>query len=405
MSFDLLRWFAEVSSKDWIWYAKYLSANDTLATGGHQVGLYIPKVVFGTLFPTAASSRTLNPSHTFTAVVASEGREREVRAIWYNNRVLGQGTRDECRITRWGGRDSPILDPEATGSLCIFACRLGTSQDVEECRIWLCGDLVEEEIAQDWLGFVEPGSGVMVSPTGQQLLDVTIAEADSPCVLSPEKLPAGWAASFPDAAAIAALSVDRLPSARRRPPDDRLVLRRECEYQLFRSVEEVHVLPRARDGFASVDEFVSYANAVTNRRKSRSGSSLELQVRTIFEEEGLPHSHDAISESNKRPDFLFPSANRYSDPAWPPNRLRMLAVKTTCKDRWRQVIDEAARIPVKHLLTLQQGVSLSQHRQMAASGVRLVVPTTLQGSYPREVRDSLLSLEDFIQETARICVD
>lgn len=402
MSFDLLRWFAEVASPDWIWYAKYLAANDTLATGGHQVGLYIPKVVFGTLFPTAASSHTPNPSHTFPALVASEGNERVVRAIWYNNRVLSRGTRDECRITRWGGQSSAILDPEATGSLCIFAFRLGATGDAEECRVWLCRDLVEEDIAQEWLGFVEPGSGVLVSPAGQQLLDVAIAETESPCVLRPERMPAEWLESFPDPAELAARAVTNLPTARRKAPDDRLILRRDCEYQLFRSVEEVHVLPRVREGFGSVDQFIGYANTVTNRRKSRSGTSLELQVKAILEEEGLPFSHDAVSEANKRPDFLFPAAERYRDPEWPADKLRMLAAKTTCKDRWRQVIDEAARIPVKHLLTLQQGVSVSQFRQMDASGVRLVVPRQLHGAYPPEVRSSLLSLVEFIAE-ARSC--
>ena len=38
-------------------------------------------------------------------------------------------------------------------------------------------------------------------------------------------------------------------------------------------------------------------------------------------------------------------------------RSRMLAAKTTCHDRWRQLIDTAGPIPVKHLLTLQEGVS------------------------------------------------
>ncbi|MBK7349911.1 MAG: type II restriction endonuclease [Gemmatimonadetes bacterium] len=403
MSFDLLRWFAEVASQDWIWYAKYLAANDTLATGGHQVGLYIPKVVFGTLFPTAVSSHTPNPSHTFPAVVASEGRERVVRAIWYNKRVLGQGTRDECRITRWGGQSSDILDPEATGSLCIFAFRLGSTRDAEECRVWLCRDLVEEDIAQDWLGFVDPGSGALVSPSGQQLPDVAISEADSPCVLSPERMPAEWLKSFPDPTELAARAVSNLPTARRKPPDDRLLLRRDCEYQLFRSVEEVHVFPRVQEGFCGVDEFVGYANAVTNRRKSRSGSSLELQVKTILEEEKLPFSHDAVSEANKRPDFLFPSADRYRDEGCPPSKLRMLGVKTTCKDRWRQILEEADRVPYKHLLTLQRGVSSTQFKQMNSSGIRLVVPSALHTSYPKEVQGSLLTFADFIAEARAAC--
>jgi hypothetical protein len=35
-------------------------------------------------------------------------------------------------------------------------------------------------------------------------------------------------------------------------------------------------------------------------------------------------------------------------PAKPDARLLMLSVKTTCKDRWRQVVTGADRIAVKH---------------------------------------------------------
>jgi hypothetical protein len=55
----------------------------------------------------------------------------------------------------------------------------------------------------------------------------------------------------------------------------------------------------------------------------------------------------------------------------------MLAAKTTCKDRWRQILNEADRIPAKHLLTLQEGVSEGQFREMNDAGVRLVVPRAL----------------------------
>jgi len=71
-------------------------------------------------------------------------------------------------------------------------------------------------------------------------------------------------------------------------------------------------------------------------------------------------------------------------------------VKTTCRDRWRQILNEADRIRVKHLLTLQEGISENQFREMTESGVRLVVPTGLHDAYSEAVRPHLLSLESFI---------
>ena len=35
-------------------------------------------------------------------------------------------------------------------------------------------------------------------------------------------------------------------------------------------------------------------------------------------------------------------------------------VKSTCKDRWRQVLSEADRIPNKHLFTLEAAISENQ---------------------------------------------
>ncbi len=74
----------------------------------------------------------------------------------------------------------------------------------------------------------------------------------------------------------------------------------------------------------------------------------------------------------------------------------MLAAKTTCKDRWRQILNEADRIQVKHLLTLQEGVSENQFKEMTEAGVKLVVPRALHDSYPKDIRQNLLSLKEFI---------
>ena len=81
----------------------------------------------------------------------------------------------------------------------------------------------------------------------------------------------------------------------------------------------------------------------------------------------------------------------------------MLGAKTTVKDRWRQILNEARRIEKKHLLTLQEGVSTEQFREMQDEGVTLVVPKPLHKHYPDAVRPKLVSLTDFIAETRVVC--
>ena len=117
-------------------------------------------------------------------------------------------------------------------------------------------------------------------------------------------------------------------------------------------------------------------------------------------EEGLranvDFTHKPVIEGGKRPDFLFPSQTAYEDVAFPTARLRMLAAKTTCKDRWRQITNEADRIIEKHLLTLQEGVSEGQFKEMTEAGVKLVVPDGLHDAYPATVKPHLITFESFL---------
>jgi hypothetical protein len=112
-----------------------------------------------------------------------------------------------------------------------------------------------------------------------------------------------------------------------------------------------------------------------------------------------------VIESGKRPDFLFPSQAAYEDPDFPTSRLRMLAVKTTCKDRWRQITREADRIEAKHLLTVQEGVSEAQFREMREADVQLVVPAGLHDAFPKSVRPYLITFESFIADVRLLALD
>ncbi len=133
------------------------------------------------------------------------------------------------------------------------------------------------------------------------------------------------------------------------------------EYMLFRSIEQERYGVLISNRFSSVDDFILVANRVLNRRKSRAGKSLEHHLAAIFEGNSICYQEQAITEGNKKTDFLFPSQDAYHDSAFPAKKLISLADKTTCKDRWRQIINEADRLRGnnKFLCTLQQGISES----------------------------------------------
>ncbi len=392
------RWVEAVRLCSALVYAKRLAANDTLATGAHQAGPYIPKDFLFLVLPEIHRPDRGNPDIRFPLRIESHGGDTaQVRAIWYNNRLRGK-TRDEARITNFGGAESPLLDPANTAALTLFAF---TRRDTgPACQVWICTTLAEEEHAESYVGPVEPGAGVVWEPSTGNVVPQTPARVRPSCRLSADQIPSEWLRDFPSGAEIIRKTLDLLPVGSA-SPDDRLLRRRDCEYEVFLSVEEAVVLPTVKEGFATMEAFLARAQSVLQRRKSRSGRSLELHVKEILTEEGLVEGrdfqHNVESDPGRRPDFLFPSQAAYRDYNFPTDRLAMLATKTTCRDRWRQVCNEADRIEQKHLLTLQEGVTRDQHDEMRASGIRLVVPRSLHSRFPESVREDVITLGEFLR--------
>jgi len=399
---DLSDWLDEHARQDIIWYVKRLSANDTGANGAHQGGPYIATDFLFRLFPQINRTDIKNPDTWFDLYVDSHAAHHKARVVYYNNKFF-DGTRNEARLTNFGGGGSALLDHENTGALTVFAFRLGDNGASLDCHVWVCDRAVEEDIVEDRTGPVEPGRHLV----WQAYLTHPIVMSNKSCWLEPAQMPPGWLHEFPTGAEIVRKSVELRPLGNT-PADTRLLKRSACEYELFRSIEQALELPRIQAGFRTVDDFTSHALSVLNRRKSRVGRSLELHVREIFLEDGLNEGRDfswqPISELNKKPDFLFPSQDAYQDFGFPEHRLRMLAVKTSCKDRWRQITSEANRISQKHLLTLQEGVSINQFNEMFHAGVRLVIPAELTGRVPEEIRPHLQTLESFIGDVRLLAV-
>ena len=389
---DLTDWIREndFAQDDVIWCIKRLSANDTLATSAHQAGPYMPRDFMFEVFPGIDRPSDRNPDAEFDLYVDSHADHRKVRAIWYN-----QKSRNEVRITRFGGSSSALLDPDSTGALAIFSFRPARGRSGQECHVWVCDSASEEDLVLDTVGWVEPGTFRFAGRQGF----ANLADRNRDCHLARHEIPPDWLDRFPNAEALLNKAIELRPLDGL-DPDERLIRRRDCEYEMFQSVEEAFALPAVQQGFATMEDFIAFAQTTLQRRRVRSGRSFELHTRHIFVEEGLlerqDFTHGAESESGKRPDFLFPSKACYDDPNYPTDRLRMLAVKTTCRDRWRQVTAEADRIQTKHLLTLQEGVSEGQFAQMKGAGIHLVVPAALFDSYPSSLRPELTTLESFI---------
>ena len=147
---------------------------------------------------------------------------------------------------------------------------------------------------------------------------------------------------------------------------------------------------------ADVDGFLKFSLAIQNRRKSRAGLSFEHHLKAVFKAHGLRFDHAATTEGKATPDFLFPGGKEYHDPAFPVERLTLLGSKSTCKDRWRQVLSEGARIKKKHLVTLEPSISENQTMEMQAHNLQLVLPRSLHVTYKPAQQAWLIDVKDFV---------
>jgi hypothetical protein len=192
-------------------------------------------------------------------------------------------------------------------------------------------------------------------------------------------------------------------------PDAAIMGWMEREEILFRTLEKHLIAEQLSSGSffvlespsggsdVDVDGFLSYSLSIQNRRKSRAGQALENHVEQLFISRNICFARAKATENNSKPDFIFPGIAEYRDSAFDVARLTMLGAKSTCKDRWRQVLAEAARISHKHLLTLEAAISENQTNEMRSQNLQLIVPAALRGTYSQRQQQWLMNVDDFIR--------
>lgn len=186
-------------------------------------------------------------------------------------------------------------------------------------------------------------------------------------------------------------------------PDGALLRWYDREEKMFMCMERHLIQERLRTGFTTssgvdVDAFIRFSLSVNNRRKSRAGLSLENHLEALFIAHSIRYSHTPVTENKSRPDFIFPSIKLYHEGRYPADQLTMLGSKTSAKDRWRQVLEEADRIDRKHLITLEGAISENQTNEMISRHLQLVVPREIHETYSERQQSWLYSVEDFLCE-------
>ena len=363
-------------------FCKFISANDAGATGAHQSGFYIPKSCWSLMFD-KQGVKGENCEH-FITIKWQDDFETDSRFIYY-----GTGTRNEYRLTRFG-KGFPFLEEANVGDLIIL-CRvdihyyegyvLSTDDDIEDffTAFNLSSDQTNKLIEKNSLYSPEEALKTLFD---NFIKSISIFPATE------------IMAAFARETYIKAFSVK--DSTILSNPDNILLKWIASEYELFKAFEIKLYGERINKPFSSVEELIVFSNKILNRRKSRAGKSLEHHLSEIFLKSGLQFDQQVITEDSKKPDFIFPGSYEYHNPNFPADNLIFLGAKTTCKDRWRQILNEADRIAVKHLFTLQQGISKNQLAEMYKNDVCLVVPQQYLDSFDRSFREKILTLKQFV---------
>lgn len=365
-------------------FCKFLSANDTGETGGHQSGIYIPKNSVPLIFDTPGIKG--QNKEKFNKIKWQDDFETDAHFKYY-----GQGTRNEYRITGFG-RNFPFLKPHYTGSLVVILKQKDLSYK---------GYVLETE---DEIEYFLEYFGITPTETNC-LLNTDLTSLDEKENIAIQEFIKTLKTDFPtsEQMSLAAQRIqnfvfDHEENIQVRP-DDKLLDWTEVEYRLFRAIEHERYGVLIKNGFSDVEKFIELANQVLNRRKSRAGKSLEHHLSSLFTGNSITFTPQAVTEGNKKPDFIFPSVESYHDASFPVDKLASLAAKTTCKDRWRQVLNEADRLRSKNkfLCTLQQGISSAQLEEMKSEKVVLVVPEKYIKTYPEKYQNDIWTVKKFIE--------
>lgn len=366
---------------------RFVSANDVGLTGGHQAGFHLPKDAW-THYTPFAPVKGRNDKHS-VKVQWQDGRITDSVVTWY-----GEKTRNEYRLTRFG-RDFPFRTFDDLGSLFVLI-----PKSLTEFLAYIIEFDDDVEEIQSTLGVeVTPGRGWALYLASQ-------VEEESPdeCLDRHFRAFAAGLTGFPTGAVMSQETIkallDCIKDFNEGLADDRLIKGVEAEYRLFKLIERQICGPEICQTFRDIDGFLKLANSILNRRKSRAGRALENHVEVLLTNAGIPF--DMRTNVKGVPDILIPGQDAYDDPSYPGSKQIMIGVKTTCKDRWRQVLEEAPRIPVKHILTLQPGISAKQLKEMHSRKVRLIVPKSLHKQFPKDTGVSIVSIEQFIEEARRV---
>jgi len=390
--------------------AKYLTAVDAdrSKSNQHEIG-GLPRVGFKSYLGTPVGAEEIR----FQCLMAYFSNDGELEichdvVTWYDSRRNNQDRSPEYRLYYKDNSVTELIQPgdfflvgkKRDGSLLLLFTPADSSIEYQLRHLFGLSDLANQFSAADMPDrtLILPIK-LLLEELGIPAIDESSAENDLELLLRkfPEELPR--------TSEFSSLARELSDLDCVNDPDAALLGWMEREEALFRAYERHIVAQRLRDGFGpagdDVDEFIRFSLSVQNRRKSRVGHAFENHLEFVFSRNGLVFEKGGsarVTENQAKPDFLFPGFDAYHDSEFPEDKLFLLGAKTTCKDRWRQVLSEGDRLRRKYLVTLEAGISSTQTAEMQDKNLQLIVPRPIHASYSTTQQSWLYCVRDFVAE-------
>lgn len=141
--------------------------------------------------------------------------------------------------------------------------------------------------------------------------------------------------------------------------------------------------------------FYDICKSAKQARSSRAGGSFETHMMSALIAGGIPHNSQYVFDGSK-PDFVLPTGELYANPEKRKTLGAVLTLKTTLRERWRQVVSESTDCPI-FLATLDESVPGRTVEKLKEKGITLVVPEKFKTSEYTEYEShsNVLSYRNF----------
>ncbi len=298
------------------------------------------KAIFG------ESKKDFSAKFSYLAEKPEQPISAEVKMTWYDAREQ-HPTRTEHRLYYSAGiiekyiqeGDLMVVAMRPDGGIYVFIAQKGSTYENQLALLFelpkdvgitvRAKDLTRSHKKIDFVrSFILGEIGIEDRQSDESYLDAMLRKFSS---------------GFPKTTEFSDFARTTLPSQDiKNHSDEALINWMEREELLFRTYERYIVADQLKEGFSDVNVFIDLSLSIQNRRKVRVGYALENHLKKIFQELGISFSYREKTEHNSTPDFIFPGIKQYWDFSFPEDELFMLGSKSTCKDRWRQVLAEAA---------------------------------------------------------------